>query len=257
MLKSRGYSPKILHLCCSLCVYLIFTGCAHNDGREKAFVDQNIKDSLTFERRGDLENAIEKLKIALIVDSGNANIQKKLNQLIKTRDSEATRHYKAGFDLRDSDPLKAREKLIKAIKIKGDFPQAINELRKLQLAVALASIQERVKKVAKHGQGALHKKIEIVKDEEAAFVEDYSLDAAMSSFAKGDYDKAILEFTKMKNRYPDDQDIQFYLDSSWYNLGKNYFNKKDYKMALNSFTKVSKGFERVDEYTAKCRSIIK
>lgn len=235
--------------------FLISAGCAHIDAPGKAYAEQTVQASSTFERKGEFANAVEELKIALAVDPGNSNIREKLNRLIVKRDQEAARHFRAGLAFPDSNPKGAKKEFLEALRIRGDYPEAVTALRALQLESAEDRIQARTRKEAKLAAARAHEKTETAEDE--ADGEDYSLDVAISSFDRGDYDTAIHEFGKMKARYPNDPDIQLYLNRSWYNAGMALFAKKDYHRALASFAKVPKGFERVDEYAAACRSALR
>lgn len=255
LMKPINRCHVILSLSGLCWVLLISTGCAHIDAPGKAFAEQTAQASSNFEKRGDLVDAVEELKIALAVDPDNSSVREKLNRLIVKRDQEAARHFKAGLALRDSNPKVANKELLEALRIRGDYPEAVTALRGLQLESAEGRIQARTRKEARLAAARAHEKTETAEDE--ADAEDYSLDIAISSFDTGDYDTAIHEFGKMKARYPNDPDIQSYLDRSWYNAGIALFTKKDYRRALTSFAKVPKGFERVDEYAAACRSALK
>lgn len=236
-------------------VLLISAGCAHIDAPGKAFAEQTVQASATLEKKGDLGKAVEELKIALSVDPDNSDVREKLNRLIVKRNQEAARHFKAGVALPDSKPKGAKKEFLEALRIRSDYQEAVTALRGLQLESAEVLIQARTRKEARHAAARAHEKVEAAEDE--ADGEDYSLDIAISSFDTGDYDTAIHEFGKMKANYPNDPDIQLYLDRSWYNAGMALYTKKDYSRALTSFAKVPKGFERVDEYAAACRLALK
>jgi tetratricopeptide (TPR) repeat protein len=275
MIKPINLYQIILSLCCFIWVTLISAGCAHNGAQGKASAEQKVQASATLEKRrdlvvgqkvqasatlekkGDLVNAVEWLKVALVVDPNNATVRDELNRLIVKRNQEAERHFKAGVDLRNSNPQGAKKKFLDALRIRGDYPEAVAALRELQLESAEAVIRGREIQEAKLAATGTHGKTETAEDEEEVDREEYSLDIAISAFETGDYETAIHEFEKMKARYPRDPDILLYLNRSWYNSGIAWFTKQDYKRALSLFIKVPKGFERVNEYIAKCRSALK
>ncbi len=234
-------------------IFLIFAGCAHDDARERAFIGQTLLASSSYEKNGELGNAVEELKVALAVDSGNSDIREKLERLTEQRDREAKKHFKAGMAVSNSDLKGAKKEFLKALRIRIDYPEAVEELRKIRLAVTESAIETRIRKEAKSAAVKPHGKMEAVGDE-GTEGEDYSLDAAIAAFDAGDFDAAVREFEKMRVRYPNDPDIRAYLDNSWYYSGIASFNRKDYDRALASFTRVPKGFQRVDEYVAKCRA---
>lgn len=253
---TRIYRCHIILPLAGFCwVLLISAGCAHIDAPGKTFAEQTVQASSTLEKKGDLAKGVEELKVALAADPDNDNVRERLNRLIAKRDQEAARHFRAGGALRDSNPKGAKKEFLEALRIRSDFPKAVTALRGLQLEAAEGRIQTRTRKEARLAAARAHEKTEAVEDE--ADGEDYSLDVAISSFDAGDYDTAIHEFGKMKARYPNDPDIQLYLNRSWYNAGMALFAKKDYHRALASFDKVPKGFERVDEYAAACRSALR
>ena len=285
MIKPTNLHHTILSLCCFSWVIFISVGCAHNGALGKASEEQKVQASLTlekreklaaeqkvrassaleqkvqvsstFEQRGDLVNAVEWLKVALVVDPNNATVRGELNHLIDKSNQEAERLFKAGIELRNSNPQGAKRKFLDALRIRGDYPEAVAALRELQFESAEAVIQARTIQETKLATTGTHGKTKTAEDEDEVDREEYSLDIAISAFETADYETAIKEFEKMKVRYPSDQDIQLYLDRSWYNSGITWFTKKDYKRALSAFVKVPKGFERVNEYMAKCRSALK
>jgi len=247
----------LLHSLFLFCVFLLSAGCVHNDRQvaEEAFVQQLVKTSSTLEQKRDFANAVEELQIALTIDPESDKARRELNRLLVKRDLEAIKHFKAGVAARNSNPQAAHREFLEALRIRSDYRDALMALRELQFISSEAIIQARLKREAKAALSKGHNKIQ--DEDEDSFSEDYSLDIAISSFEDGDYATAIREFDKMKARFPNDPDIQVYLDRSWYNTGMDWFAKKDYKKAVASFSKVRKGFGRVDEYMNKCRQGLK
>jgi len=238
------------------CILLMCHGCAHSDAPAKAHVEQTLQETTTLEKSGDLANAVEELRVALTYDPGNSDILEKLNRLVAKRDQEAERHFRAGLAKRNNDLQGARKEFLAALRIRNDYPEAIAAIREIQYASAEAAIQGRAKKETRIATIRAPVKPEAVEEDEAAR-EEYSLDTAISSYEKGDYDTAIREFEKMKTRYPNDPDIQLYLDRALYNSGVAWYTKKDYRRAYTSFSKVPRGFEHVDEFMVKCRSALR
>lgn len=236
---------------------LMASGCAHVEKQAPgaAEVKELVETSTTLERQGDIVNAVEDLKIALVIDPKNRKAREELNRLIIKLNSEADQHYKTGITARDTNEQLARKEFLAALRLRPDFEEAITALRELHLASAEALIQARLKKEAAHSSSRLKPKGHA--EEEELDTETYSLAIAVSAFEEGDYAKAIQEFSKMKARYPSDPDIQAYLDRSWYSNGVELFNRKNYKKAQESFVKVPKGFDNVGDYMAKCRQALK
>lgn len=255
MIKSISLFHIIFPFVGLFLILIMFAGCAHENTIGQAFAEKTVQASSTLEKRGDLVNAVEDLRIALAVDPDNALVREKLNLMIARHNQEAERHLKAGLAVRNANPNGARSAFVEALRIRSDYPEAVAALRALQLELAEAVIQARTKKEARLAAIRARGKADVEEDEMDS--EDYSLDIAISAFESGDYDTAIHEFGKMKTRYPNDKDIQLYLDRSWYNAGIARFTKKDYKRALASFAKVPKGFESVNGYVAKCRTALK
>jgi tetratricopeptide (TPR) repeat protein len=232
-------------------IALITSGCAHHEVPVKTFAEQTVRYSAIYEKKGDLDNAVEELKVAVAADPDNTAAREELKRIVSKRDKKAESHFRSGLALRESAPQKARKEFLEALKIRNDYPEAETELREIQLSLAVAVIQARTKKEERLAAVKMHGSSEVSEDDDETG-EDYSLDVAITSYEKGDYDSAIIEFNKMKARYPNDPDIQAYLDRSYYNSGINCFKRRDYNRALALFTKVPKGFERVDDYVAKC-----
>ncbi len=241
-----------------LWLIIIACGCAHIEkpapsAEEEA--EKLVVASTTMERHGDVVSAVEDLKVALVIDPDNMKAREELNRLIIKRNSEAEQHYRAGTNARNSNSQEARKEFLNALRLNPNHEEAIAALRELQLATAEAIIQPRLKKEAARASKKVKPKVHV--EEEEPDIETYSLDIAASAFEEGDYATAIREFGKMKARYPKDPDIQAYLDRSWYNQGIVLFNKKNYRKALNSFSKVRKGFNNVDRYIGECRQHLK
>ena len=252
------------------CALLVSQGCAHKIETESEkgiwsqFVDQSTQAALVYEKKGKIANAVEELKIALTIDPENLKAREELHRLMGKCDLEAQKHFKSGMALRDYNRREAQKQFLEVLRIRPDYQQAITGLRDLQLMSSEVSIQARLKKEAgkeanRKIQGSItgHKtKAEEPTDEEEADTEDYSLNIAISAYENGDYVTAIREFEKMKALYPRDPDIKAYLNRSWYNHGIDLFNKRDYRNALHSFSKLPKGYGSVNEYIAKCKQAL-
>ncbi len=240
-----------------ICVVAMAAGCAHVEKQAPVTTKAKprVETSTTTEKRGYVSDDVEDLKITLATDPKNKKAREELNRLITKRKSDAEVHYKTGTAVRDSNAQEARKELLNALRLRPDYEEAITTLRDLQLAAAETSIQARLKREAAHASTPVKQKLP--SDEEELDTQTYSLDIAIAAFEEGDYVKAIREFSKMKSRYPNDPDIQAYLDRSWYSNGVELFNKKSYRKALDSFLKVPKNFDTVGEYIAKCRQALK
>ena len=238
-------------------VLLMAAGCAHIEKQapRAAVAKQLVENSTTMEKRGDIVTAVEDLKIALTIDPNSIKAHAELNRLIDERNRNAEQHYRAGIAASNSNTQEARKEFLAALRLRPDYSESITALRELQLATAEAIIQVRLQKEAAHTKTRLKSKV--YTEEDDPDMETYSLDIAVSAFEKGDYAAAVREFSKMKERYPNDPDIQAYLDRSFYNNGIALFNKKHYKKALESFSKVPAGFDNVGDYLAKCRQALK
>ena len=247
----------LLHSLFLFYVFLLSAGCVHNDRQvaEEAFVQQLVKTSSTLEQKRDIANALEELKVVLTIDPKNDKAREELNRLSVKRDQEALKHFKAGIAARNSNQQAAHREFFEALKLRSDYRDALMALRELQFISSEAIVQARLKREAKVAFSREHHKIQ--EEDEDSSPEDYSLDIAISSFEDGDYVTAIREFNKMKARFPNDPDIQVYLDRSWFNTGMDAYAKKDYRKALASFSKVRQGFGGVDECMNKCRKALK
>ena len=245
------------------CLFLAPAGCAHilEPAPEpvpatRTDVQKLITTSKKYEETGDVGRSLEELKIALTIDPGNKNVQEELKRLVAKHETEAEAHFRAGTELRESNPLKARKEFLAAIRLRSNYPEALTALRELQLASMESMLQTRLRKQAVIAAAKSQDKHAAAEDEDT-YPDEYSLETAVSAFEAGDYATAIREFEKMKAGYPNDPDILAYLERSWYNSGVVHFNKKDYRKALAAFSNVRKGFERVDEYTLTCRQNLK
>lgn len=206
-----------------------------------------LKEAATFEANGDLANSVEYVKIALTIDPSNPTAREELNRLILKRNSEAEKSFNAGKAARTSNEKEATRLFIAALGMRHDYPEALASLRELHIAKEEAVLEARLKKEAAKSHGKGHA------EDEDIDVANYSLEVAILSYEEGEYMTAIREFEKIKSRYPKDEDIKLYLNSSYYNMGISWFSKNDFRKALSWFTKVNKGFERVDDFIKKCR----
>lgn len=238
-------------------VVIMAAGCAHVEKQAPGTTEakQLIETSTTLEKRGDVTTAAEDLRIALVIDPKNKKAREELDRVIAKRNSEAEVHFKAGAAMLDANAQEARKEFLNALRLRPDYEDAITALRDLQFSTAEAIIQARLKKEAAHASIPVKQKQP--SDEEELDTQTYSLDIAVAAFEEGEYVRAIREFSKMKSRYPNDPDIQAYLDRSWYNHGVEQFNKKNFKKALESFLKVPKNFDSVGDYITKCRKALK
>jgi Flp pilus assembly protein TadD len=239
-----------------LWIVLALAGCAHKNAAGKAYAEQTVEASSKYEKSGDLLNAVEELKVALVADPNNSAARDELNRMLAKQKNEAETHFKNGLSLRGSDPQKARREFLEALIICNNYPEAERELRGIQLSLAQAVILARTKEEKRLASIKMRGGPESSEDEESAG-EAYSLDVAIASFEKGDFDSAIREFSKMLAHYPNDPDIKAYLDRSYYNVGIKWFNKNEYNKALTFFSHEPKGFDNVDDYISKCKLALK
>lgn len=214
-----------------------------------SYWDQEVAKVLSevsaLENIGELAAAIEYCKIALTIDPVNLTARSELERLTVKRNNLAEKRYLAGNSLRETNPKDAARNYLAALWLRGDYTEARLALGELQLQSAEASIKARLKREA----GKLF--------DDDIDVANYSLEIATLSFEDGDYNTAIHEFEKIKVRFPHDEDIRVYLDSSYYNVGIGWYGKQNYQKALSSFVKVRKGFEQVDEFSHQCREQLK
>jgi tetratricopeptide (TPR) repeat protein len=257
---SYTHKPHLLPVIRFLIKSLILTsaGCAHRAEPVPVTttgVQEPVKTPTKHEETGEIVRSVEELKIALTIDPDNKTTREELNRLVVKHETEAEAHFRAGTALSESNPQMARKEFLEAIRLRSNYPEALNALRDLHLASVKSVLQARLKKEA--AIAAARSKGKHASGDDDTYPEDYSLETAVSAFEAGKYVTAIKEFEKMNAEYPNDPDIQAYLERSWYNSGVGHFNKKDYRKALAAFSKVRKGFERVEEYSLTCRQNLK
>lgn len=209
----------------------------------------SVQTSSVMEDKGDITLAVEELKIALTIDPDNSKARAQLKRLLEKRNLEAEKRFKAGLALRESDRVRAAREFLAALRIRSDYPEAVAELKNLQLETSEAAIQSRA-----DNKAAAAAKSKALKeyDDEANY-----LDTAISFYEDGDYASALAELQSAKSRHPNNPEIQKYLNLSWYNSGILSFKKKEYRKAFDAFGKVRKNFENVDNYIRQCRQALK
>lgn len=260
MIRLRQNNRSLVSRYVLLAALCAAAGCVHERPADdeqamalKAVWDPVVREALDasrdYDRKGELARAVEQLKVALTVDPANAVARQDLSRLEAECHREATRYYTAGLAERDSNPQQARKKFLAALRIRPDLIEAVNALKDQQLLAAETSIQRRLQREHQEEREAAPK----AKPAEKAPAASFSLEKAMSAYQSGDYATAIVEFKKMKARLPNDPDIAKYLDSAYYQDGLAKYKRKEYRKALESFTKVHKGFENVDDYIARCK----
>jgi tetratricopeptide (TPR) repeat protein len=233
-------------------VVLVSPGCAFLGQKPDSFSklpEESVKTSIVKEEMGDITTAVEKLKIALTIDPHNSKARSELKRLMEKRDSDAEKRFREGMKIRESNPAGAGREFIAALRIRSDYPEAVKALKDLQLESSEATIEARAEKEA---AGAAKSHAQQGSEEEHNY-----LDTAISYYEDADYPAAIRELQKAKINHPNDPEINRYLTLSCYNSGVVSFKKKEYKKALDSFSKVKKGFEDVDDYVRKCRLSLK
>ena len=211
-------------------------------------VSKILAEASAYEKSGDLATSVEYLKIALTVDPENKTAREELTRAVLRRNNLAEKKYTAGNALRDSNSREATRNSLAALSIRTDYPEAIAALKELQLSSAEASLKARFKREHQGKDRPVDDDIDVA---------NYSLEIAVLSFEDGDYLTAIHEFEKIRARYPRDEDIKLYLDSSYYNVGISWFTRKEFIKALSWLVKVKKGFERVDDFVLQCRQNLK
>ncbi|MEI6208847.1 MAG: tetratricopeptide repeat protein [Desulfuromonadales bacterium] len=236
---------------------LLSGGCAHETPKpteeiikppEKPVINsQELEKSEQYEQKGDLTAAVERLKIALTIDPGNIRAQEEMKRLIVKRNSEAEKRYQAGLARKKTDPDGARKEFLAALRIRSDYTEAVRALKDLQLESSEFSIQTRARKEAASRIQVKHQ--ESVED----ILEEAYIDNAIAFYDAGNYAAAIQELQQAKIRSPNDPEINKYLNLSWYNSGIAWFKMKEYKKALDAFSKVKKKFENSDDYIRKSR----
>jgi tetratricopeptide (TPR) repeat protein len=229
----------------------LVAGCAGMFGNStfEKLPEASVQTSSIMEEQGDITLAVEELKIALTIDPDNKKAQGELKRLLEKRNFEAEKRFKAGMALRDKDPARAAKEYLAALRIRSDYPEAVAELKNLQLESSEATIQARA-----DNKAAIAAKAKAMEedDDEATYLE-----TAIAFYEDGDYTSAIKELQEAKGRYPNDPEIHRYLNLSWYHSGIIWFKKKDYRKALDAFGRVKKGFESVDDYTRQSRQALK
>lgn len=234
---------------------LLIGGCAQIESARmvQSFPKQpeaSMQSSTDLEGKGDISAAVEELKIALTLDPDNQKAKQQLARLIEKRNKLAEEHYQAGMKMKQTDLQGAKREFLAALRVRTDFQEAMLELKNLQLESSEATLQVRAKREAQLA-ARTQERSQIATEED---VEETSFDRAVSLFEDGDYAAAAHEFQKAKSHAPNDPEIHRYLNLCYYDLGLAQFKKKDYKKALDSFAKVKKGFEGVDDYVKRCRS---
>lgn len=242
----------LILLCCT-------AGCALSrlPPATKEEVRQIVETATKQDERGEVGRSVKDLKIALTIDPGNSRAREELKRLVSLQNKEAEAHFNSGNNLRGSNPQTAQKEFVAALRLRPDYPEAITALRELHLEKAEAKIQARLKKEASAAAAKAQGRHAAVEEDEDTYPEEYSLETAVAAFEAGDYATAIKEFEKMNASYPNDPDIMVYLERSRYNSGIAHFNRKEYRKALADFSKVRKGFERVDEYVQLCQKQLK
>lgn len=206
-----------------------------------------MKNSIALEQKGDTTSAIEELKIALTIDPENSSAKSQLEKLSEKRDKEAEKHYQKGLSLKESDPQEAAREFITALRIKPDYRSAVDELKKQHLEFTIGKLETRMKTSKEMREGER----EVGEDD----VDHLSI--AISFYEHGNYQAAINELLKVRSRHPRSSEVHRYLNMSYYNMGKMYYDKKDYVNALHMFTKIKGGSGNADPYVTKARAMLR
>lgn len=242
-LKEIKWHPLLLWPVFAVLMTLNACAPAIND----AIKEEHIKLAMTLEQTGDTASAVEELKIALTIDPNSTDAKARLQKLIETRDREARMHYEKGLSLKESNPREAAKEFLAALHKKPDYHSAVDELKKQHLESALSKSE--IRTMASRGNGEEEKEI---RDDDYGY-----LGIAVSFYEHGNYQAAINELLKARSRYPRSPEVIKYLDLSYYNMGKIYYDKKDYMNAMQMLIKVNRGPKHTEPHASKTRTLLK
>jgi tetratricopeptide (TPR) repeat protein len=151
------------------------------------------------------------------------------------------------LSLKERDPQGATREFLTALRIKPDFKSAVDALKKQHFELTISKLETRMK-VSR----------ESPEEEKEVKEDDYGyLGIAISFYENGNYQAAINELLKAKSKYPRSSEVSKYLNMSYYNMGKLYYDKKDYMNALHMLTKVKKGSENAEPYVTRAKAMLK
>jgi tetratricopeptide (TPR) repeat protein len=243
-------TPKIkkvylLYLSTIITSLVLLSACA--PAIKDTILDEYSQRAITLEQSGDTTSAIEELKIALTIDPDNSHAKAQLQRLSEKRDQEAQRHYQWGLSLKEKDPQGARRAFLTALRIKPDYMSALDELKKQHLELTVSKLETRMTASRENGE-----------NEKETKEDDYGyLGIAISFYENGNYQAAINELLKAKSKYPRSSEVSKYLNMSYYNMGKMYYDNKDDMNALHMLTKVKKGSESAEPYLTRAKVMVK
>jgi tetratricopeptide (TPR) repeat protein len=236
---------KVLYLSTIITSLVLLGACA--PAIKDTIPDEYSKRSIALEQAGDTTSAIEELKIALTIDPDNSHAKAQLQRLSEKRDQEAQRHFQWGLSLKEKDPQGARRAFLTALRIKPDYMSALDELKKQHLELTVSKLESRMTASRENGE-----------NEKETKEDDYGyLGIAISFYENGNYQAAINELLKAKSKYPRSSEVSKYLNMSYYNMGKVYYDNKDDMNALHMLTKVKKESENAEPYVTRARVMVK
>ncbi len=235
----------LLHLSAISISLILLNACA--PAIKHTISEEHLNKSITLEQTGDTTSAIEELKISLTIDPDNPYAKAQLQRLSEKRDKEAQRHYQWGLSLKEKDHQGARRAFLTAMRIKPDYMSAVDELKKQHFELTVSKLETRMKSSTESSEGEKE-----VKEDDYGY-----LGIAISFYDHGNYQAAINELLKAKSKYPRSSEVSKYLNMSYYNIGKIYYDSKDYMNAVHMLTKVKKGSENAEPYLTRARVMVK
>jgi tetratricopeptide (TPR) repeat protein len=245
MITPKIKKVNLLHLSAIFISLILLSACA--PAIKHTISEEQFKKSIALEQTGDTTSAIEELKIALTIDPDNAYAKAQLERLSEKRDKEAQKHYQTGLSLKERDPQGATREFLTALRIKPDYKSAVDELKKQHFELTVSKLETRMKASR-----------ESPEEEKEVKEDDYGyLGIAISFYEHGNYQAAINELLKAKSKYPRSSEVSKYLNMSYYNMGKLYYDNKDYTNALHMLTKVKKGSENAEPYVTRAKAMLK
>ena len=126
----RGALSSVARQTAALLLLCGVTGCAVSrlPSETKEEVRQIVETATKQDERGEIGRSVKELKIALTIDPDNTRARAELNRLVSLQHKEAEQRFSTGISQRETNPQNAQKELLAALRLRPDYPEALEYL---------------------------------------------------------------------------------------------------------------------------------
>jgi tetratricopeptide (TPR) repeat protein len=241
---------------------VLLSGCASffrlsPDAAFQKAIRVNETEALRLEQAGRLQEALDRWKIVLTIDTQHTTALQKIQQLSTVMREQSRRQVALGKEmLQRRDRQAAQQHYLTALRLDPQSREALQGLYTVdeQLGDHSAFAKSRMR-----GARADAAPLTMSSEDDEETGEEISLSEAIELFRRKEYRAAIDAFSRVLTSDPHLREAVEYQKLAYYNQGIEYFEKASYTEALDMFDRLKKlqpDFKRVSHYWGQTREKI-